>query len=58
MARFPLNSGDVDAMRLRLEAGAQAARELAGRTRFPTPKPVTLGEPGQWAFEQAMGAVW
>ena len=42
----PLNSGDVDTMRQRLESEAQAARELAGRTRFPTPKPVTLGEPG------------
>ncbi len=46
VARFPLNSGDVDTMRQRLESEAQAARELAGRTRFPTPKPVTLGEPG------------
>ena len=25
---------------------AQAARELLGRTRFPTPEPVALGEPG------------
>jgi aminoglycoside phosphotransferase (APT) family kinase protein len=29
-----------------LEAEAQAALELLGRTRFPTPEPVALGEPG------------
>jgi aminoglycoside phosphotransferase (APT) family kinase protein len=45
-ARFPLEPGDVDATRRRLEAEAEAAGELAGRTRFRTPEPVTLGEPG------------
>ncbi|MDR0342962.1 MAG: phosphotransferase, partial [Nocardiopsaceae bacterium] len=29
-----------------LESEARAARELLGRTRFPTPEPVALGEPG------------
>jgi hypothetical protein len=33
-------------MRRRLEAEAAAARELHGRTRFATPEPVALGEPG------------
>jgi len=42
VARFPL----VAATRERLEAEASAARELLGRTRFATPEPVALGEPG------------
>ena len=46
VARFPLQPGDVAATRRWLEAEAQAARELLGRTRFPTPEPVALGEPG------------
>jgi len=45
-ARFPLEPADVEATRRRLAAEAAAARELAGRTRFPTPEPVALGEPG------------
>jgi aminoglycoside phosphotransferase (APT) family kinase protein len=50
-ARFPLVPGDPlpsDLARLRrwLESEADAARELLGRTRFPTPEPVALGEPG------------
>ena len=45
-ARFPLQPGDVDATRQWLSAEAAAARELPGRTRFPTPEPVALGEPG------------
>ncbi|WP_182879935.1 aminoglycoside phosphotransferase family protein [Microbispora sp. H10949] len=45
-ARFPLLPGDIDPTRRRLESEAEAARELAGRTRFPTPEPVALGEPG------------
>lgn len=44
-ARFPLQPGDPDATRRWLESEAAAARELAGRTRFPTPEPVALGEP-------------
>ncbi|WP_250562042.1 aminoglycoside phosphotransferase family protein [Sphaerisporangium fuscum] len=45
-ARFPLESGDVDVKRRWLESEAEAARELLGHTRFPTPEPVALGEPG------------
>jgi len=45
-ARFPLRPGDVEATRRSLETEAAAARELNGRTRFPTPEPVALGEPG------------
>jgi len=46
-ARFPLEVGDVEPTRRWLEAEAAAARELAGRTRFPTPEPVAIGEPGR-----------
>src|SRR5215469_14117844 len=46
LARFPLEPGDALATRRWLESEAQAARELLGRTRFPTPEPVALGEPG------------
>jgi aminoglycoside phosphotransferase (APT) family kinase protein len=45
-ARFPLQGDDVESMRRWLEAEAEVARELLGRTRFPTPEPVALGEPG------------
>jgi aminoglycoside phosphotransferase (APT) family kinase protein len=45
-ARFPLRPGDAAAVRRRLESEAAAARELAGRTRFATPEPVAIGEPG------------
>jgi len=45
-ARFPLEPRDPSAMRRQLAAEALAARELLGRTRFPTPEPVALGEPG------------
>jgi aminoglycoside phosphotransferase (APT) family kinase protein len=38
-ARFPLQPQDV-------AAEAEAARELAGSTRFRTPEPVALGRPG------------
>ena len=46
VARFPLAPGEVAATRVWLESEAQAARELSGRTRFLTPDPVALGEPG------------
>src|SRR5215471_13469981 len=46
LARFPLESGDIGATRRLLQSEAKAARELLGRTRFPTPEPVALGEPG------------
>jgi aminoglycoside phosphotransferase (APT) family kinase protein len=45
-ARFPLVAADHDRVRAELEAEAAAGRELAGRTRFGTPEPVALGEPG------------
>jgi aminoglycoside phosphotransferase (APT) family kinase protein len=44
--RFPLRSGDAGVVRQWLLSEAEAARELAGRTRFRTPEPVALGEPG------------
>ena len=46
-ARFPLQPADVEATRRTLEREADAARELAGRTRFRTPEPIALGEPGR-----------
>jgi aminoglycoside phosphotransferase (APT) family kinase protein len=45
-ARFPLSPGGVESTR-RLESEARAAHELLGRTRFRTPEPVALGEPGE-----------
>jgi aminoglycoside phosphotransferase (APT) family kinase protein len=45
-ARFPLQGGDAGQARRDLEAEAAAARKLAGRTRFATPEPAALGEPG------------
>ena len=44
-ARFPLAPADLETTRRRLETEAGAARELLGRTRFPTPEPVAVGEP-------------
>jgi aminoglycoside phosphotransferase (APT) family kinase protein len=46
-ARFPLQPDDPDTVRLQLEAEAAAASTLLGQTRFPTPEPVALGEPGE-----------
>ena len=46
VARLPLRPGDVAAVRQGLAADARAARALAGRTRFATPEPVAIGEPG------------
>jgi aminoglycoside phosphotransferase (APT) family kinase protein len=45
-ARFPLQAEETDIVRDRLLAEAAAARQLAGRTRFRTPEPVALAEPG------------
>ena len=45
-ARFPLKPGDAGTVRRQQESEANAARELAGHTRFPTPEPVAIGEPG------------
>jgi len=44
-ARFPLRPGEAGPVRQWLQAEADAARELLGRTRFPTPEPLALGEP-------------
>ncbi len=46
LARFPLQPGEVASTRQSLESQAQSARELVGRTRFPTPEPIALGDPG------------
>jgi aminoglycoside phosphotransferase (APT) family kinase protein len=46
VARFPLQPADAGSTRDLLESEARAAGELAGRTRFPTPEPVAIGEPG------------
>ena len=45
-ARFPLLPSDLSVARTLLESEAEANRELVGRTRFPVPEPVALGEPG------------
>ncbi|MHB1509665.1 MAG: aminoglycoside phosphotransferase family protein [Acidimicrobiales bacterium] len=46
VARFPLLARDDGATRQLLESEALAARELLGRTRFPTPEPVAIGASG------------
>ena len=56
VARFPLMPADVAETRRELEAEASAARELLGRSRFATPEPVAIGEPGSgyplpWAVQ-------
>jgi aminoglycoside phosphotransferase (APT) family kinase protein len=61
-ARFPLRPGDAAAVRRRLESEAAAAHELAGRTRFATPEPVAIGEPGggyplPWAVQTWLSGV-
>ena len=45
-ARFPLQPADVASTRRLLESEAAAGRRLVGRTRFRTPEPVAIGEPG------------
>jgi aminoglycoside phosphotransferase (APT) family kinase protein len=45
-ARFPLEPIDASAAQRWLESEAAAAQDLAGRTRFPTPEPIGLGQPG------------
>jgi aminoglycoside phosphotransferase (APT) family kinase protein len=46
VARFPLRSDVVAEVGRWLGAEAEAAGRLAGRTPFPTPEPVALGQPG------------
>jgi aminoglycoside phosphotransferase (APT) family kinase protein len=45
--RFPICPGDPAETLRWLESEAAAARTLAGSTRFPTPVPVALGQPGR-----------
>ena len=45
-ARFPLQPGDPDEVRLALEREAAAGRRLVGALRVPVPETVALGEPG------------
>ena len=61
-ARFPLQPADVAATRQWLESEASAARRLIGRTRFRTPEPVAIGEPGAgyplpWSVQTWLPAV-
>lgn len=46
VARFPLRPEHPGEVRQWLQTEAAAARELLGRTRFPTPVPVAFGWPG------------
>ncbi len=43
--RFPLQRLDASDARRMLDSEASAAAELLGRTRFPTPEPIAIGEP-------------
>jgi aminoglycoside phosphotransferase (APT) family kinase protein len=45
-ARFPLQPQEPGPAHEWLAAEAEAARELAASTRFPTPEPVAIGAPG------------
>lgn len=45
-ARLPLRPAPVETIRQALRSEADAARLLAGRTRFATPQIVAVGEPG------------
>jgi aminoglycoside phosphotransferase (APT) family kinase protein len=45
-ARFPLRVTEPAETRRVLEVEAAAARELLGITRFATPEPIAIGEPG------------
>ncbi|MFI9551074.1 phosphotransferase [Nonomuraea endophytica] len=46
-ARFPIEAREPGAARRWLEAEAAAALELLDATRFRTPEPIALGEPGE-----------
>ena len=45
-ARFPLRGSDPDVVRVGIEREADAAAAIYGCTRFPTPRPVAIGQPG------------
>lgn len=56
LVRFPLRLEEPEVVGRRLKAEAAAAHELFGHTRFATPEPVAIGEPGQgypmpWAVQ-------
>ncbi len=46
-ARFRLEADEVESVWSDLRAESEAARELAGHTRFATPEPVAIGAPGR-----------
>lgn len=46
-ARFRLQGDEVGLVRSELQMEAAAAHEVIGRTRFATPEPVAIGEPGE-----------
>jgi len=46
VARFPILPGDPDALRKELEDEADAARRLHAMSPYPTPEPISIGEPG------------
>lgn len=46
-ARFRLQVDDVESVWVDVRGEADAARELADRTRFATPQPVAIGAPGR-----------
>jgi aminoglycoside phosphotransferase (APT) family kinase protein len=46
-ARFRLQVDDAEAVWSQVRAEADAARELVGRTRFATPRPMAIGAPGR-----------
>ncbi len=47
VARFWLEADDLEETRSELLTEVEAARELAGKTRFATPTPVAVGNPGE-----------
>lgn len=47
VARFPLQGDNPSEALQQLEAEAAAARELSGKTPFPTPQPIAIGQPGK-----------
>jgi len=47
VARFPILPGDPAAVRKELEEEAEAAHRLRAVSPYPTPAPITIGEPGE-----------
>jgi aminoglycoside phosphotransferase (APT) family kinase protein len=45
-ARFPLQGDDPAAVLRQVQAETNASAKLLGQTRFPTPQPVAIGQPG------------